>query len=43
MGSVDLTMLDEFGSNKPYKKGGIDDKNHQGIESAQTLRRNDLK
>ena len=22
MGSVDLAMLDEFGSKKPYKKGG---------------------
>jgi hypothetical protein len=22
MGSVDLAMLDEFGSDKPYKKGG---------------------
>ena len=36
MGGVDLTMLDEFGSNNPYKKGENDDKNHQGIESARS-------
>jgi hypothetical protein len=43
MGSVDLAMLDEFRSNKLYKKGGKDDRNHQGRESAQSPRRNDLR